>query len=65
MARRGRSAAAGPFSPSEMSQHARAEMERSLKALAPYLSRGVPIVGLEPSCLLTFRDEITAAASWR
>jgi Fe-S oxidoreductase len=25
--------------------------------LLPYLDRGVPILGLEPSCLLTFRDE--------
>ncbi len=39
---------------------ARAEMIRSLEALAPYLARGVPIVGLEPSCLLTFRDEVSA-----
>ena len=29
----------------------------SLAALAPFIERGVPIVGLEPSCLLTFRDE--------
>ncbi|MGH7907009.1 MAG: (Fe-S)-binding protein, partial [Candidatus Binataceae bacterium] len=27
-------------------------------AFAPYLRRGTPIVGLEPSCLLTFRDEM-------
>jgi len=26
-------------------------------ALAPYAERGVPIVGLEPSCLLSLRDE--------
>jgi FAD/FMN-containing dehydrogenase/Fe-S oxidoreductase len=39
---------------------ARSEMARSLKALAPYLARGVPIIGLEPSCLLTFRDEVAA-----
>ncbi|TAL80486.1 MAG: FAD-binding oxidoreductase [Beijerinckiaceae bacterium] len=39
---------------------ARAEMSRSLAALKPFLVRGVPVVGLEPSCLLTFRDEITA-----
>ena len=25
--------------------------------LLPYIDRGVPILGLEPSCLLTFRDE--------
>jgi FAD/FMN-containing dehydrogenase/Fe-S oxidoreductase len=39
---------------------AKREMERTLKALAPYIARGVPVVGLEPSCLLTFRDELPA-----
>lgn len=29
----------------------------NVAALLPYASRGVPIVGTEPSCLLTFRDE--------
>ncbi|MEL0108224.1 MAG: FAD-linked oxidase C-terminal domain-containing protein [Rhodospirillaceae bacterium] len=29
----------------------------TLKALKPYLERGIPIIGLEPSCLLTLRDE--------
>ncbi len=28
-----------------------------LQALAPYVDAGLSIVGLEPSCLLTFRDE--------
>jgi FAD/FMN-containing dehydrogenase/Fe-S oxidoreductase len=37
--------------------HAKAEARRVLDALAPYVARGVPIVGLEPSCLLTLRDE--------
>ena len=36
---------------------ARSELARTLSALAPFIERGVPIVGLEPSCLLTFRDE--------
>jgi Fe-S oxidoreductase len=36
---------------------ARREAERTLAALAPFIERGVPVVGLEPSCLLTFRDE--------
>jgi Fe-S oxidoreductase len=31
-----------------------------MDALAPYVARGIPIVGLEPSCLLTFRDELPA-----
>jgi FAD/FMN-containing dehydrogenase/Fe-S oxidoreductase len=39
---------------------ARAEAKRSLAALLPFAKRGVPIIGLEPSCLLTFRDEIPA-----
>lgn len=30
---------------------------RNLAALAPYAEAGLPIVGLEPSCLLSFRDE--------
>ena len=37
--------------------HARAELRRTLAALAPLAHRGLPIVGLEPSCLLTLRDE--------
>ncbi len=36
---------------------ARAELARSVAAFRPDLDRGAAIVGLEPSCLLTFRDE--------
>jgi Fe-S oxidoreductase len=36
---------------------ARVEQRRVLDALGPYVERGIPIVGLEPSCLLTMRDE--------
>jgi len=39
---------------------ARREAERALAALAPYVARGVPVIGLEPSCLFGFRDEIPA-----
>jgi Fe-S oxidoreductase len=39
---------------------AKHEAERTLAALAPHLARGVPVVGLEPSCILGFRDEIPA-----
>src|SRR5690606_7473503 len=38
-------------------EQARAEARRTLAALAPYLERGASVVGLEPSCLLTMRDE--------
>ncbi|HEV8501311.1 MAG TPA: FAD-linked oxidase C-terminal domain-containing protein [Casimicrobiaceae bacterium] len=36
---------------------ARAEARRMVAALAPHVARGGAIVGLEPSCLLTLRDE--------
>jgi FAD/FMN-containing dehydrogenase/Fe-S oxidoreductase len=39
---------------------AKYEMQRILDVLAPYVARGVPVVGLEPSCLFTFRDELPA-----
>jgi Fe-S oxidoreductase len=39
---------------------ARRELARTRDALLPFASRGVPIVGLEPSCLLTLRDELIA-----
>ena len=39
---------------------AREEVQRLLDVLAPFAARGVPIVGLEPSCLLSLRDEIPA-----
>ena len=39
---------------------ARKEVERTLAALAPFVARGIPVVGLEPSCLLSFRDEVPA-----
>ena len=39
---------------------ARIEAQRMIDALLPYAKRGIPIVGLEPSCLLTLRDEYLA-----
>ena len=36
---------------------AKREARRLLDALAPFAARGVPIVGLEPSCVLSLRDE--------
>jgi Fe-S oxidoreductase len=41
-------------------EEARTEARRVLAAALPFLHRGVPIVGLEPSCLLTLRDEFLA-----
>ena len=42
---------------SGMVEEARQEAMRSLEAFKPFIERGVPIVGLEPSCLLGMRDE--------
>jgi len=38
---------------------ARVEARRMLTALRPFVERGVPIIGLEPSCLFSLRDELT------
>lgn len=43
--------------------HARAELDRLVATYAPFAARGVPIVGLEPSCLLTLRDELLSLRS--
>jgi len=41
-------------------QRARAKAQALLAALLPFAERGIAIVGLEPSCLLTLRDEYLA-----
>ncbi|MDE2229166.1 MAG: FAD-binding protein [Alphaproteobacteria bacterium] len=43
-----------------LTNEAKEEALRTIAALKPYVARGVPIVGLEPSCLLTLRDEFPA-----
>lgn len=40
-----------------MVEEARSEAWRLIEALTPFAEAGTPIVGLEPSCLLTLRDE--------
>jgi Fe-S oxidoreductase len=39
---------------------AKAEAERVIAAVEPFVARGVPVIGLEPSCILGFRDEVPA-----
>ncbi len=39
---------------------ARREAGRVIETLGPYVEREVPVIGLEPSCLLTLRDEFEA-----
>jgi FAD/FMN-containing dehydrogenase/Fe-S oxidoreductase len=40
-----------------MVEEAKAEARRVQAALGPWAARGVPVIGLEPSCLFTLRDE--------
>jgi FAD/FMN-containing dehydrogenase/Fe-S oxidoreductase len=37
---------------------ARAEITRLVDSLAPLIEQGIPLIGLEPSCLFTLRDEL-------
>ena len=37
---------------------ARRQLRRSMAALKPYLEQGFAVVGLEPSCVAVFRDEL-------
>jgi Fe-S oxidoreductase len=41
-------------------EQAREEMSRLVAALGQHSERGVPIIGIEPSCILTLRDELRA-----
>jgi Fe-S oxidoreductase len=43
-----------------MVEEARAEARRTIAALQPFLERGTPVLGVEPSCLFTFQDEYEA-----
>jgi FAD/FMN-containing dehydrogenase/Fe-S oxidoreductase len=43
-----------------MIDRAREEARRTLAALTPHVARGAVVVGLEPSCILTLRDEFVA-----
>ena len=38
-------------------EDARAVAGHNVRTLAPYADRGIPVVGCEPSCLLTLRDD--------
>src|SRR5215472_7693735 len=41
-----------------MLKQARKMLERILEALRPQITAGIPVVGLEPSCISVFRDEM-------
>jgi Fe-S oxidoreductase len=43
-------------------EEARLEARRVIDTLRPYVERSVPVIGLEPSCLLGLRDEFLSMA---
>ena len=45
------------FLASGLVDEAKREAQRMLDTLLPYIERGIPVVGLEPSCVLGLRDE--------
>jgi len=46
-----------------MLEQAKARLRDVMEALDPFVAVGIPIVGLEPSCILTFRDELPSLFS--
>jgi FAD/FMN-containing dehydrogenase/Fe-S oxidoreductase len=54
---RGQACCGRPMISKGMLGRARQMAARNLRALEPYVAAGRPILGLEPSCVLTFRDE--------
>src|SRR5262249_41962214 len=41
-------------------EEARREAERTIAAIESLVASGLPVVGLEPSCVFSFRDEVPA-----
>jgi Fe-S oxidoreductase len=37
-------------------EQARVDARHNIALLLPYAQRGIPILGIEPSCILTLRD---------
>jgi len=63
-ARGGRSMCCGrTFLSAGLVDQARAELDRLIATYEPFAMREVPIIGLEPSCLLTLRDELLSLRS--
>jgi FAD/FMN-containing dehydrogenase/Fe-S oxidoreductase len=46
-----------------MLERAKARLRDVMEVLDPFVAVGIPIVGLEPSCILTFRDELPSLFS--
>jgi FAD/FMN-containing dehydrogenase/Fe-S oxidoreductase len=59
----GRKCCGRPLLTGGQAHKARAWVDHNVALLAPFANQGIPIVGVEPSCILTLRDEYPALAS--
>lgn len=59
----GRKCCGRPLMTGGQADKAKAWVDHNVALLAPYANQGVPIVGIEPSCILTLRDEYLTLAS--
>jgi Fe-S oxidoreductase len=59
----GRKCCGRPLITGGQADQAKPWIDHNVALLAPYAQQGVPIVGVEPSCILTLRDEYLTLAS--
>jgi FAD/FMN-containing dehydrogenase/Fe-S oxidoreductase len=59
----GRKCCGRPLITGGQADKAKAWVDHNVALLAPYAHGGVPIIGVEPSCILTLRDEYLGLAS--
>ena len=61
----GRTCCGRPLLTGGQADKARPWIDHNVALLAPFAAQGIPIVGIEPSCILTLRDEYPALAADR
>jgi FAD/FMN-containing dehydrogenase/Fe-S oxidoreductase len=59
----GRACCGRPLITGGQANKAKAWVDQNVALLAPYAAQGIPIIGIEPSCILTLRDEYLTLAS--
>jgi FAD/FMN-containing dehydrogenase/Fe-S oxidoreductase len=59
----GRKCCGRPLITGGQADQAKPWIDHNVALLAPYAQQGIPIVGVEPSCILTLRDEYLTLAS--
>ncbi len=59
----GRACCGRPLITGGQADKAKPWVDQNVALLAPYAAQGIPIVGIEPSCILTLRDEYPALAA--